>query len=113
MPALQGEASEEARLVDNEQELAARSAGPGQPPRSQEGRRKQGRIHQLIPLRGPPAEDTDVKQAWRSHEGVSRHTVTIGGRAHRFSSRPSIGPNILTLHVPAARSHRRRRSNPP
>ena len=60
---LQGEAAEEVRPVDDQKEVAARSTGPGQPPRSQEGRRKRGRIHQVIPLRSPPVEVGDVEQA--------------------------------------------------
>jgi len=64
---LQGETTEEVRPVDDQKEVAARSTGPGQPPRSQEGRRKWGRIHQLIPLRSPPVEVGDVEQAGRSH----------------------------------------------
>ena len=60
---LQGEATEEAPPVDDQEEVAARSARPGQPPRSQEGRRQRGRIHQLIPLRGPPVEVGDIEQA--------------------------------------------------
>ena len=62
----QGEAAEELRLVDDQKEVAHRAAGPGQPPRSQERRRKRGGNHQLIPLRGPSGEVWDVKEAgWR------------------------------------------------
>ena len=66
------------RPVDDQKEVAARSAGPGQPPRSQEGRRKGGRIHQLIPLRSPPVEVGDVQQAGRSHYRISRRIVATG-----------------------------------
>ena len=65
---LQGEAAEEPRIVDDQKEVAARATGPGQPPRSQEGRRKRGRIHQSIPLRRPPVEVWDVKQGGWSHD---------------------------------------------
>ena len=70
MALLQGEATEEAPAVDDEEEVAAGSAGPGQPPRSQEGSRKRGRIHQLIPLRRPPVEVGDVEQTGGSHYRV-------------------------------------------
>ena len=79
---LQGEAAEEVPPVDDQKEVAARSAGPGQPPRSQEGRRKRGRIHQLIPLRSPPVEVGDVEQAGWSHYRISRRVVAIGEGAH-------------------------------
>ena len=38
-------ATQEVRPVDDQKEVAARSTGPSQPPRSQEGRWKWGRIH--------------------------------------------------------------------
>ena len=60
---LQGETTEQARPVDDQKEVAARSTGPGQPPRSQEGRRQRSGIHQLIPLRSPPIEAGDIEQA--------------------------------------------------
>jgi hypothetical protein len=63
----EGEATDEVRPVNGQKEVAARSADPGQPPRSQEGRRQGGRIHQLIPLRSPPVEAGDVEQAGQSH----------------------------------------------
>ena len=37
---LQGEATQEVRSVHDQNEVAARPTGPGQPPRSQEGQRK-------------------------------------------------------------------------
>ena len=82
MALLQGEATEEVRPVDDQKEVAVRSTGPGQPPRSQEGRRKRGRIHQLIPLRGPPVEVGDVEQAGWRHYRISRRVVAIGEGAH-------------------------------
>ena len=94
---LQGEATEEARPVDDQKEVAARSAGPGQPPRSQEGRRQRRRIHQMIPLRGPPVEVGDVDQAGRSHYRLARRTVAIGEAHLRPAVFPATGWDILML----------------
>ena len=82
MALLQGEATKEVRPVDDQKEVAARSTGPGQPPRSQERRRKRRRIHQLIPLRRPPVEVGDVEQPGWSHYRISRRVVAIGEGAH-------------------------------
>ena len=82
MALLQGEATEEVCPVDDQKEVAARSTDPGQPPRSQEGRRKRGRIHQLIPLRSPPVEVGGVEQAGWSHYRISRRVIAIGEGAH-------------------------------
>ena len=85
---LQGEATKELLPVDNQKEVAARSTGPGQPPRSQEGRRKRGRIHQLIPLRSPPVEVGGRRASWveplsdlaprgRDREGSASHVNNL------------------------------------
>ena len=79
---LHGQAAKEVRSVGGQKEVAARSSGPGQPPRSQEGRRKRRRINQLIPLRSPPIEVGDVQQAGRSHYRISRRMVAIREGAH-------------------------------
>ena len=79
---LHGEAAEETRPVDDQEEVTAGSAGPGQPPRSQEGRRKRGRVHQLIPLGGPPAEVRDVEQGGWRHYRISRRVAVTGDGAH-------------------------------
>jgi hypothetical protein len=62
MALLQRETSEEMPIVYDQKEVAARSAGPGQPPRPQEGRRQRRRIHQLIPLRRPTVEMWEVEK---------------------------------------------------
>jgi len=79
---LHGKATKKVRPVGDQEEVAARSTCLGQPPRSQEGRRKRRRIHQLIPLRSPPIEVGDVQQAGRSHYRISRRMVAIGAGAH-------------------------------
>jgi hypothetical protein len=79
---LHGEATEKARSVDDQKEVAARPTGPGQPPRSQEGRRKRGRVHQLIPLRSPPVEAGDVEQAGSGHYHISRRVLAIAERGN-------------------------------
>ena len=109
MARLHGEATKEVRPVDNQKEVAAGSAGPGQPPRSQEGRRKRGRIHQLIPLRSPSVEVGDVQQIGGSHDQISHRVVTIGKggilpeQSSRDRPRHSHGP---CADVTAARSAR-------
>jgi len=75
---LQGETTEKERPVDDQEEVAPRSTSPGQPPRTQEGGWKRGRIHQLIPLRSPLVEVGDVEQAGLSHSGQAM-TIPIDG----------------------------------
>src|SRR5215469_11498926 len=79
---LHGEATEEARPVDDQKELTARPTGRGQPPRAQEGRRKRRRIHQLVPLRSPLTELGDVEQAGRRHYRISPCVVAAGQGTH-------------------------------
>ena len=103
---LQGEATQEVRPVDDQKEMAVRSTGPGQPPRSQERRWKRRRIHQLIPLRRPLIEvgtssklgaaTTESRAAW-SRSGrrpISRHQSSRGRLRHS--------------HAPSARTTSRR-----
>ena len=82
MALLQGEAAEELFAVDDQQEVAVGATGPGQPPRTQEGRRNGRGIDQLIPLRRPPVEARDVNQAGWRHYRASRGMLTIGESGH-------------------------------
>ena len=86
---LQGEAAEELRVVDDQQEVAVRATGPLQPPRSQEGRRNGGGIHQSVPLRRPPAQVGDVNQlGWRPQSDLTRSVHDRGVGAAEDNHRP-------------------------
>jgi hypothetical protein len=92
MALLHGEAAEELRPVDNQKEVAARSAGPGQPPRPQEGRRERRGIHQSIPLRSPLVQAGYIEQTGRSHYRISHRMVTIRAEAAHLMPTVSTRP---------------------
>ena len=107
---LQGEAAEEVRPVDDQKEMAARSAGPV----SHHDRRKgDGRGED------PPADPTSQPTRWRWETSsrlcgadyrISRRVVATGERAHLT---PTVSHDRSDIaHAPCAGCRRRSTSSP-